>query len=194
MEKTIQVIEKPEWVSWEDIKCCLMDAHEANRDKGINMAHYQWPVEQIKSSIGDNGVVLVALDGRKVVGTATIMEKEGHSWFARGKYAYLGFAGVLPEYSGMGIYKQLTQRREEIAQKRGYTTIQFDTHSRNRKVQCIAIKNGYQKVSFFRAQSGDHFNVILVKWLKGNPYSSAFCRYRYIRSWIKANLINLIRK
>ena len=194
MEKTIQIMEKPEWVSWEDIKCCLMDAHEANRDKGINMAHYQWSVEQIKSSIGDNGVIFVALDGRMVVGTAAIMEKEGHSWFARGKYAYLGFASVLPEYSGMGIYKQLTQRREEIALKRGYTTIQFDTHSRNRRVQNIAIKNGYQKVSFFRAKSGDHFNVILVKWLKGCPFSSAFCRYRFIRSRVKAYLINLICK
>lgn len=194
MNSDIQIIEKPDWVSWEDIKQCLMDAHEANRDKGINMAHYQWPVDQIKSSIGENGVVFVALDGRKVIGTAAIMEKEGHSWFARGKYAYLGFASVLPEYNGMGIYKQLTQRREDIAIMRGYATIQFDTHSRNRRVQVIAIKNGYQKVSFFRAQSGDHFNVVLVKWLKGSPYSTAFCRFRFIRSWIKAYLINLIRK
>ena len=194
MDRKIQIVEKPDWVSWDDIKHCLIDAHEANRDKGINMAHYQWPVEQIKSSIGDKGIMLVALDGQKVVGTAAIMENKGHSWFAQGTFAYLGFASVLPEYNGMGIYKQLTQQRERIALMRGFDTLQFDTHWRNKRVQDIAIKNGYHKVALFRAQSGDHFNVIMVKWLKRRPYSSIYCRYRYIRSWVKAHVSCMLSK
>ena len=72
MGNSIQVVEKPDWVSWDDIKQCLYEAHSVNRSKGINMAHYQWPAEKIKESLGENGFMLVALDGNKLVGTAGI--------------------------------------------------------------------------------------------------------------------------
>ena len=103
MNNNIVIVERPDWVSWEDIKQCLVDAHAVNRVAGINMAHYQWPAERIKDSVGENGTMLVALDGNKVVGTAAIVEKKGKSWYAPGRYAYLCFAGILPEYSGQGI-------------------------------------------------------------------------------------------
>ena len=192
MEHTIQVIEKPDWISWEDIKLCLMEAHASNREKGIVMSHYQWPAAKIRASIGDNGVILVAVEGEKVVGTAAIIEKEGHSWYAKGKYAYLGFAGVLPEFNGKGIYKELTNRRERIAFDRGYSLLVFDTHSNNTRVQDIAIKNGYQKVDCFRARSGDHYSVVMAKWLTRCPYSKFYCGLRYRFSKVKSVLRTLL--
>jgi GNAT superfamily N-acetyltransferase len=193
MDSKIQIVEKPEWVSWEEIKQCMMEAHAVNRAKGINMYHYQWPAEQIREFVGENGVMLVALDGKKVVGTAALVDKEGKAWYARGPYAYLGFDGMLPEYSGKGIYKQLWLRREEIARDKGYDVLLFDTHRKNSRVQKIGIKNGYKKVSFFRAKSGDHFNVIMVKWLNGCPYSASYCAWRFFRSKVMSYLRNAVK-
>lgn len=188
MDSNIQIIEKPDWVSWDEIKECLVEAHAANRAKGINMAHYQWPVEKIKDSIGENGVVLIALDGEKVVATAAIVEKFGKTWYANGRYAYMCYAGVLPEYNGRGLYHLLTKKREEIARLKRFETIVFDTHSDNKRIQTIALCNGYRFVRLFRAASKDHYSVVMVKWLNGSPYSSFYCKVRYAVSCLKARM------
>lgn len=178
----IQIVEKPEWVSWDDIKRCLYEAHAQNRAKGINMTHYLWTAEKIKESLGEHGVMLVALDGKKLVGTAAIADKKSNVWYARGRYAYMCFAGVLPSYNGHGIYKSFIERREKYARNMGFDTLLFDTHSKNTKVQNIARKNGYRFVNYFMAKSGDHNSVVMAKWLKGCPYSSLYCwKHYYIK-------------
>lgn len=185
---TIQILEKPDWVTWEEIKTCLLDAHASNRESGIDMNHYHWPAEKIKESLGDNGIMLVALDGKRVVGTAAVADKEGNAWYVKSKYAYLCFAGVLPSYRGSGIYKDLTKRREEYAQKKHYEVLLLDTHSRNKRIQEIARKNGYRRVRFFRAKAGDHYSVIMVKWLSVCPYSRFYCEWKYQLSKVYAIL------
>ena len=189
----IQVIEKPDWVSWEEIKQCLVESHSVNRAKGINMAHYQWPVEKIREYIGSNGTILVALDGTKVVGTAAISEKQGKTWYANGRYAYMCFAGVLPEYNGLGIYGELTRLREQIAIEQQYHIWVMDTHVRNTKLQQIVMANGYRKISYFRTSNNDHFNIVIAKWPDGCPYSKLYCIYRFCISWIIAHLCAIKR-
>ena len=185
MSDSISIVEKPEWVSWDDIRQCLIDAHADNRARGINMAHYQYPADKIKESVGDNGTMLVALDGNKVVGTAAIEERNGKAWYVNGRYAYMCYAGVLPEYCGRGIYSDLLARREEIAKALDYDVLLFDTHSDNKAIQEITKKRGYRLVGFLRSASRDHFSVIMVKWLKGCPYSKAYCDVRFHISRIK---------
>ncbi len=188
----ILIVEKPDWVSWEDIKQCLFEAHAVNREKGIIMTHYQWPSERIIETIGDNGRMFVALASDKLVGVAAVCDKTGDTWYAKGKYAYLGFAGVLPEYNGQGIYNKLIKAREDFARKQNFNTIIFDTHQRNKVVQNKALKNGYRYVRFFRASSKDHYCVIMAKWPDGCPYSKLYCFYKYILSGIKTLLITKI--
>lgn len=183
-DSSIQIIEKPEWVSWDDIKQCLYEAHSVNRAKGISMAHYQWSAEKIQESLGEGGFMLVALDGDKLVGTAGIGEKYGNIWYANGRYAYECYAGVLPDYAGKGIYKMLEIRREEKAKEEGYDVLIGDTHSKNTHRIEIALKNGFRLVRFFRAASKDHYSVVIVKWLNGCPYSSFYC-------WIKFEVSKL---
>ena len=193
MNPEIKVIEKPDWVSWDEIKQCLVDAHSVNRAKGINMAHYQWPVEKIREYIGPNGVILVALDGSKVVGTAAISEKEGKAWYAKGRYAYMCFASVLPQYCGQGIYGRLAQLREKIAKEQGYRVWVLDTHEKNKSLQRIVKANGYRTVHYFRANSNDHYNVFMAKWPNGCPYSKFYCNWRLCRSWVRAHIATLLR-
>ena len=190
-DSSIQIIEKPEWVSWDDIKQCLYEAHSVNRAKGISMAHYQWPAEKIQDSLGENGFMLVALDGDKLVGTAGIGEKYGNIWYANGRYAYECYAGVLPDYAGKGIYKMLEIRREEKAKEEGYDVLIFDTHSKNTHRIEIALKNGFRLVRFFRAASKDHYSVVMAKWLDGCPYSKAYCWWKYYCSLVKAKTFTL---
>lgn len=179
MESRIKIIEKPDWVSWEDIKRCLYEAHAANRAKGMNMAHYQWPTEKFVDAIGENGRMFVALDGEKLVGVAAVCDKTGNSWYAKGKFAYMGFAGVLPEYKGCGIYNELVKVREDFAKQHDYRILTFDTHQNNKVIQKTALKNGYRYVRFFRAASKDHYCVIMAKWLDGCPYSKFYCFYKF---------------
>ncbi len=182
MDESIQIIEKPDWVSWENIRTFLIEAHSVNREKGINMSHYQWPAEKIQESLGENGRLFVALDGRKIVGTAAIGEKIGAAWYNKGRFGYMCYAGVHPDYKGKGIYKALTEKREEEAKSMNYPMLLLDTHSQNRRIQTIAEKNGYRFVHFFRAQSNDHYSVVMVKWLSVCPYSRFYCEWRYLFS------------
>ena len=190
----IQIVVKPDWVSWEDIKRCLFEAHAANREKGINMAHYQWPAEKIEEYIGINGVVLVSLDGEKLVGTAAIAERTGNQWYAKGRYAYMCFAGVLPLYNGRGLYHRLTEQREKMAKSLGYNVLVFDTHKKNKQIQSIARNNGYRLVRFFRASSKDHYSVVMAKWLDGCPYSSFYCWIKFQLSKFQALMRTSLKK
>lgn len=190
MDAHIQILEKPEWISWDDIRHCLYAAHAPNRANGINMTHFQWSTEKFVETIGENGRMFVALDGEVIVGVAAVCERNGNSWYAKGKYAYMGFAGVLPEYTGRGIYNELLMIREDFARRRGYEVMTFVTHQKNNRVQCVALRNGYRFVSFFQASSKDHYNVVMAKWVNGCPYSKFYCKKKYLVSKTKTMLIS----
>lgn len=185
--KQIQIVEKPEWVSWDDIKQCLEKAHSINRARGVNMVKYRWPVSKIQASIGANGHVLVALNGGgNLVGVSAIGEKVGKKWYAKGNYAYMSLSGVLPEYNGQGIFSMLDAKREQIARERGITVFIIDTHQKNKRMRAIKQSNGYKLVDYFAAR--DHYNVVMAKWPKGCPYSDSYRKLRCILSYFYAHL------
>ena len=118
----VQIIEKPDWVTWDEIHEVIWKSHEANRQRGINMRFPSLSGEEIKKRVEDgNGKMFIAVDGNKVVGTAAVKRKKANLWCGKGDYAYLCFASVLPEYSGQGIYKQLYIYRERDYKKRTYS-------------------------------------------------------------------------
>ena len=188
MESNIQIVEKPDWVTWDDIKQCLFEVHAVNRSKGINMTHYQWPAEKIKEFIGEQGTILVALDGNKLIGSAAIKEGSKSHWYVSGKYAFVCFDGVMPEYSGQGIFRLLDSKREDKAKELGYDVLVFDTHEKNTYRQRIALKNGYRYVRYSLVSTKDHFNVVMAKWLNGCPYSERFCKWKYFISKLQTKL------
>lgn len=164
----IQIIEKPNWVSWNDIHNVLLSAHSSNRAKGIIMRKPSLPGEEIKKEIGKDGVMLVAIDGNSVVGTAALIPKHGSFWFYKGSYGYMCFASILPDYRGKGIYKDLCLERERIAKEHGLTHFYIDTHHKNKELIRICQKNDFKRVGVKRCK--DHWNVILFKWLDGCPH------------------------
>ena len=108
MDSEIQVMEKPEWASWDEVHAVLWQAHEKNREKGVIMSYPSLSGEEIKNKIGDNGKMFVALENNKIVGTLALIKRAGKRWYYSGQYGYLCFGAVLPEYSGKGDCGQAT--------------------------------------------------------------------------------------
>ena len=109
MDSEIQIIEKPEWISWDVIHKVLWEAHSVNRDKCVFMSYPSLSGDEIKNMIGDHGKMFIAVGNNKVVGTLALIIKSGKRWYNSGNYGYLCFGAVLPEYSGKGIYRSLYQ-------------------------------------------------------------------------------------
>lgn len=180
MDTNIQIIEKPDWVSWDEIHDVIWKSHEDNRKKGIVMRFPSLSGEEIKYRLfKGNGKMFVALDGKRVIGTEAIMIKKTKLWCGKGDYSYLCFASVLPEYAGHGIYRQLYIVLERESQKKGLTRILFDTNEKNVRVVDIHLRHGYRRVAYKKYDN--HFNILFVKWLEGCPYSVFRCWSEFFR-------------
>lgn len=179
MDKNIKIQEKPEWVSWEEIHKLLWESHASNRAHGICMRKPSLPGEEIKKEIGEEGVMIVALDDKKLIGTAALLKKHMHTWFGDGDYGYLCYASILPQYRGKNIYKDLCAKREELAKQRGLKELFMDTHHKNIHVINLLNKNGFIPVDIRIFH--DHWNIVLFKWIDGCPYSYIRCRFEFVR-------------
>ena len=183
MNPSIQIVEKPDWVSWEEIHEVLWKSHENNREKGIYMAFPALPGDKIKEKIEGNGKMLVALYDGKLVGTAAVTTKHVKVWCGKTDYAFFCFASVLPEYNGKGIFKALDIERERVVKKMGLDKIIGDTHENNQHRLEIARKADYKFVDYKFYK--DHYNIVIVKWMNGCPYPQWYIKLRFYMSKFK---------
>ncbi len=169
MTTDIQIVVKPDTVSWDAIHEVLWKAHSANRERGVTMRYPSLTGDEIRSRIEGKGRMFCALLDDKLVGVAAVVPKETRLWFDRQPtvYAYLCFAGVLSEYAGQGIYRALLSAREQAGLEMGFDRILFDTHEANTRLLALNRENGYRAVDYRFYH--DHFNVMMVKWLNGCP-------------------------
>ena len=77
MNTEINIIEKPEWVSWDEIHEVLWKAHEKNRENGVFMSYPSLSGDEIKRRVENNGKMFIALDGQNVVGTVALIITKG---------------------------------------------------------------------------------------------------------------------
>ena len=180
MEENIQILEKPDWVSWDEIHSVVWKAHESNRTKGIIMALPSLSGEEIKKKVGKGGKMFTALDGKKVVGTLALIKKTGKNWYCSGEYGYLCFGAVLSAYSGKGIYRSLYQLAEPTAKEMGLTLLTRDTNEYNARMLKITKKEGYYFVDYKACR--DHFNIVRAKWLNGCPFPECYIKMRFLLS------------
>ena len=179
MDNQIRILPKPDWVSWDDIHDVLWAAHEKNREKGLSMRYASLSGDEIRQRIEGRGQLFCAIDNGKVVATSAIVKKQSKMWYdkAYSDYAYFCFASVLPEYAGMGIYREFYKKREAICKEMGLDRILFDTHEKNARVIEINCKNGFVPVDlkFYR----DHYNIVMVMWLNGCPFPKNLCKVEF---------------
>jgi len=183
MNNSIQIIEKPDWVSWDDIHNVMWDAHAKNREKGIIMSYPSLSGEEIRKKIGDNGKMFVVIEGNKVVGTMALIKKSGGKWYNSGQYGYLCMAAILPEYSGKGIYRSLYLFAEKTAKQMELLVLTRETNEKNARMLKISKQEGYHFVACKACK--DHFNIVFAKWLGKRPFPSWYIRMRYSLSVLK---------
>ncbi len=181
MDSNIQIVEKPEWVSWNEIHEVLVSAHAENRRNGIIMKLPTLPGEEISKMITNkDGKMFVALEGEHVVGTWALLKKDNNQWYVSGDYGYLCLGAVLPNYSGKGIYRSLYQLSETTAKQLGYKVLTKDTNEKNARMLKISKMEGYYFVSMRVCK--DHFNIVMAKWLDKCPYSPFYIKLRFALS------------
>lgn len=190
MDSKIRIIEKPDWVSWDEIHNAIWKAHESNRNKGILMRYPTWDGDTLCEKLKE-GKMFVALCDRKIVGTAALKPKEKVLWCGKGKYGYCLLDSVIPEYNGNGIYRRLSILREKVAIEMGMTRLIIDTHENNVHELEILRKNGYKNVDY--RLFNDHYNVVLVKWLNSCPFSNLRFRIEFARRKTKTKLLRLLK-
>lgn len=179
MDNDICIIEKPDWITWDSIHDVIWESHAENRRNGVVMRYPSLPGDEIKEKLGKDGTMLVAIDKEGVlVGTAAMMPKNITVWFGKHVFAYCCFASILPQYNGKGIYKEMCHVQEMMAAERGIDKMLFDTHEKNVQIIRHAIRAGYKFVDFKYYK--DHYNVVLVKWLDGCPYSDLRCKFEFM--------------
>lgn len=181
MTDNVQIVEKPEWISWDDIHEILWVSHEENRKKGICMRTTLLNGKELYERIRSNAQrwkTFVALDGEVVVGTCSVKIKTDNRWYAKGKVCYFMLEGIIPEYQGKGINKKFYKVCEQFAISEGCDILTFDTAEPNVLKQKIEERNGFRHVDFFSSPSM-HYSVIMAKWLGKCPYSRLYCMMRY---------------
>ena len=177
----IEVMQKPEQVTWEEIHNLLVDAHQKNIARNIVMKSTQLPAEELERRVGPDGRCFVALASGKLIGTTSVGFYRGRHWYDKGKLvAHSMFTALLPRYQGIGIREEMIQFMEEYAREAGAEMIQGDTPVENTIVRENAHRNGFVEVAY-RPFPG-HYSVIFVKWLGRNPFPMWYCRLRFLFS------------
>lgn len=190
--ENIKFIQRPDSVSWDEIHAVLYAAHSVNLAEGFCQATGNLSGKDLADTVG-NGVCFIAMDGDKVIGTASVKKRSLSTWFSRGDTAYFMAAGVLPEYQGKGVYKTLNNLREAYVKEQNIAVSYCLTHEKNVKIQNFFIKHlGFKKAGYIAPRGLDYFSILMVRW--DNPPSAWYVSFRYYFSRIMTTIFNCKRK
>ena len=165
----IEIVERPDWISYEMIHDLLYSAHAINREKGFHVTSVNLSGEELKEHIGSDGKCFVALDGSKLVGTTSYRVVNRNFWCAKGLTADRIFAGVHPDYKGKHISSMLFDKVVEDVKERGILYIESTTQEQNEIVQKKNLKDGYRYISFRAPKDADYYSVVMLQWQNGCP-------------------------
>lgn len=175
----IQYMLKPDWVTLADIKDCLIKAHEVNRKKGIVMQNQFMSVEELGDYLKD-AFCFVAVEDKRVIGTASLKYIELNKWWAKGLAAYTFMDAILPEYRGTDVFFNLNNLRNKYVSDSGVKILFFDTAENNKLVQKLNIRQGARRVQFFASKKTWYYSVMMAYWLDGEcPYSERYCNVMF---------------
>ncbi len=185
----ITITEKPDWISYDDIHELLYLAHAENREKrGFHVQTTEMTGEELEAHIGENGKCFVALDGEKLVGTASYRIIERNFWCAKGLVVDRILAGVHPDYRGKHISSNLFHVIEETVKKQGLQYIESTTAEANHMIRRANEKDGFRYIDF-RVPHSDHYNVVMLKWLNGCPYPKWRTDAYFIMKMVKKKIM-----
>ncbi len=166
----ITIMEKPDWISFDDIHELLYLAHAENREKrGFHVRTAEMTGAELEAYLGSTGKCFVALDGEKLVGTASYRIVQRALWCVKGPVADRILVAVHPDYQGKRIASALFCTIEEAVRVIGMQFIESSTAEANTVMRNACLKEGFRYVDL-QVPYSDHYNVVMLKWLNGCPY------------------------
>lgn len=175
----IKVMEKPDWVSWDDIHTVLESAHKVNQKLGFHMINANLTGDKIRRKVG-KGICVVALDGDKVVGTQSVALFDGDRWYSKGQtVAHYCLTGILKRYQGCGIKEMLDEVCDKFVCNIDPDIIQANTAESNIMVRDNVQKKGSIDLQCVTFRNTDYYSVFFARWRKKRPFPLWYCRFRY---------------
>ena len=166
----ITIMEKPDWISFDDIHELLYLAHTENREKrGFHVRTAEMTGAELEARIGSRGKCFVALDEKKLVGTASYRIVDRNYWFVKGPVADRILVAVHPDYQRKHIASSLRDTVQKSVIENGFHYIESATAEANKPVRDACQKDGFRYVDL-QVPTSDHYNVVMLKWLDGCPY------------------------
>lgn len=175
----VQIIEKNDTVSYEQIHELLYEAHSVNRKKGFHVCTAEKTGEELQESIGPEGKCFLAVDGDQVVGVTAVNTVQRNRWYAYCPIACQILVGVLPEYQGKHISSALHERLVAYVKEKGLPGIESQVAYNNQTIRKACKKWGFRYVGFDVYKENDHYTVIMYKWINGRRPSSLICWIHY---------------
>ena len=184
----VEIIEKPDYISYKEIKDMVYESHQSNRNKGIVVSTTTLDEEGIENYIGDRGKCLVALVDGKLAGTMSFRVLKRNGWYHKGDTVDEVLAAINPQYRGLHIMTDMRNIIEDETRKLGINVITYDTQEQNTVVLNSGKKHGFVPVDYYRSKKNTrHFCVKAAKWLDKQPrptwaYTLRFrLKRRYVR-------------
>lgn len=171
MNSSIVIIEKPEWINYEDIHSVLRKAHEVNRKNGVEMLTASLNGAGLEQRIGENGRCFVAVAGKEILGTVSASIEKKNRWYAKENVVDLKLLGVIPEATGKGVASSLVEHVFDFARINNICLVELDTAENNINAIKIYEKKGFVLVDYFTSPNTKHYSVVMAKWMDDLPYS-----------------------
>ena len=175
----IKFMEKPDWVSWEQVCDCIHAANVINDKKGFHMLFSDVKPDDLEEEMR-NGKCFVALHGKMVVGTASYRIRKLRKWYVWGDVLYHCNDSILPDYRGTDVYFGLKELRRESEKDSGIKIIQAHTAEQNKTIIKISLKTGFKLVLFKPTGKGaNYYSVTFVKWEEGCPFPNWYLNFMF---------------
>ncbi len=168
--KDIIVCEKPDEISFEEIRELLHSAHSINQgEKGFHVGILNKSADELEKHIGENGKCFVALEGDKLIGTMSYRIVERNYWCAKGRMIDRMMVAVHPDYMRRHISSMLFSAILEDIKEHGFNYVETRTAEKNKAMRKVCENEGFRYIGFSVPKT-DHYNVVMLKWLNGCPY------------------------
>lgn len=176
----IRVMEKPDWISWDEVQQCIHDAQLTNKKKGFDMGFGYKTGEELRKSVGDNGYCFVVLnENNKVIATMSLRVSNVHFWWYKGLAGFHCCEAVLPDYRGTDVFFDMHEAVEHKEKELGLKLLWATTAEQNKIVLKVSAKAGWKQVQYASFSGCDYYSVIIARWFDGCPYSDRKIRFMF---------------
>jgi len=185
----IQIVKKPEYITWNYISKVIYASHAQNRANGLDIRNAHLTGDDLQESLGDDGECFVALNDKdEVVGTCSVAFHQLNRWYAKGRYAYLTLDAVLPLYTGCHIYSKLSHVRQNFIEDNVCDGMYINIAEGNYLRRKIAQKEGFKQIELRRTLYNAHYYLVYIKWFnkKHHPF---FINIAFLYSSIKLKIL-----